>query len=230
MDFQPLICGRFVKRDNRFRATIKIDDQLVWAHVANSGRLQELFTPDRLVWLSAASAAHRKTAYDLKLVNYAGVLVSVDARLPNHLFAEALKNKQLSEFDYPDVKQEISFGHSRLDFRLSGPQGHCWVETKSVTLVKNGQALFPDAPTSRGRKHLHSLIETWRGGDQAAVVFIIQRPDAITFAPYLDADPQFAVALGQAAAAGVMIRAYTCRVSLMDISIASEIPVILPAP
>ncbi len=230
MDFQSLIRGRFIKRDNRFRATIKIDGQMAWAHVANSGRLQELFTPDRLVWLSAASAAHRKTDYDLKLVNYAGVLVSVDARLPNHLFAEALKNKQLSEFDYPIGKQEISFGHSRLDFCLSGPQGHCWVETKSVTLVKNGQALFPDAPTSRGRKHLHSLIEAWRGGDQAAVVFIIQRPDATTFSPHLEADPHFAVALGQAAAASVKIRAYICHVSLSAISIASEIPVILPEP
>jgi sugar fermentation stimulation protein A len=230
MDYQALVRGRFIKRDNRFRATVEVDDQIDWAHVPNSGRLQELFTPDRLVWLSRASAAHRKTDYDLKLVDYDGVLVSVDARLPNALFAEALENKQLSEFDYPIVRQEINYGHSRLDFRLSGPQGHCWVETKSVTLVKNGQALFPDAPTSRGRKHLHSLIDARRAGDQAAVVFIIQRPDATTFSPHLEADPQFAAALGQAEAADVKIRAYTCQVSLSAISIAAEIPVILPAP
>ena len=190
MNFQPLIRGRFIKRDNRFRATIEVDGQKAWAHVPNSGRLQELFTPNRPVWLSRAPAAHRKTNYDLKLVDCDGVLVSVDARLPNPLFAEALKKKQLSEFDYPSIKREATYGHSRLDFHLSGPQGSYWVETKSVTLVENGQARFPDAPTSRGRKHLHSLMETKQAGDLAAVVFIIQRADATSVAPYSEADRQ----------------------------------------
>jgi sugar fermentation stimulation protein A len=230
MNFQPLIRGRFLKRDNRFRATVIVEDQITWAHVPNSGRLQELFTPDRPVWLSRASAANRKTDYDLKLVDYGGILVSVDARLPNPLFAEALQKKQLSEFDYPSIKREATYGHSRLDFHLSGPQGSYWVETKSVTLVENGQARFPDAPTSRGRKHLHSLIEAREASDQAAVVFLVQRPDATNFAPHLEADPLFGETLVEAASAGVKIRAYTCQVSLKEISIAGEIPVKLPAP
>ena len=97
MNFQPLVRGRFIKRDNRFRATIEVDGQTAWAHVPNSGRLQELFTPDRPVWLSRAAAAHRKTDFDLKLVDYDGVLVSVDARLPNPLFAESLAVRQFAQ-------------------------------------------------------------------------------------------------------------------------------------
>lgn len=228
MDYQRLVSGRFVQRDNRFRATVRVDGQNAWAHVPNSGRLQELFTPDRPVWLSPAATSPRKTAYDLKLVEYAGVLVSVDARLPNPLFAEALERGQLAEFDYPIIEREVSYGHSRLDFRLSGPQGSCWVETKSVTLVEKGQAMFPDAPTSRGRKHLQSLVEARRAGHQAAVVFIIQRPDAMAFRPYVKADPEFAAALGQAAQAGVKVRVYTCQVSLSAISLAAEIPAVFP--
>lgn len=226
MIYPELIPGRFIQRDNRFRATVSVRGEEAWAHVPNSGRLQELFQPGRPVWLAPAAGAHRKTSYDLKLVEYASVLVSVDARLPNPLFAEALANKKLPGFHYPIVKQEVTYGRSRLDFRLSGPdQGVCWVETKSVTLVEDGLAMFPDAPTGRGRRHLQELVQARLAGNQAAVVFVVQRPDAHRFQPHPEADPQFAIALGQAAAAGVAVRAFSCEVSRREITIASEIPV-----
>lgn len=226
MIYPELIPGRFIKRDNRFRATVSVQGKEAWAHVPNSGRLQELFQPGRPVWLAPATGAHRKTSYDLKLVEYASVLVSVDARLPNPLFRETLANKKLPGFHYPTVEQEVIYGQSRLDFRLSGSdQGICWVETKSVTLVENDIAMFPDAPTVRGRRHLQELVGARLAGDQAAVVFVVQRPDARRFQPHADADPQFAIALRQAAAAGVAIRAFTCQVSRREITIADEIPV-----
>jgi len=229
MQFPHLIPGRFLYRDNRFRATVEVAGQEAWAHVPNSGRLHELFTPNRPIWLAPAAAANRKTAYDLKLVEYASVLVSVDARLPNPLFAEALAAGRITGFPYPDVRPEVQYGDSRFDFRLSGPQGTCWVESKSVTLVEDGLAQFPDAPTSRGRKHLLGLRTACLAGDQAAVIFVIQRPDARRFAPYQESDPEFTDALVQAAAAGVAVRAFTCHVSHTEITIATEIPVTLPA-
>ena len=237
MKFPDLVPGRFVRRDNRFRATVNINNQDHWAHVPNSGRLTELFTPDRPVWLAPAADPNRKTAYDLKLVEYNSVLVSVDARLPNPLFAEALAEARsrngryatLPEFAYPAVKREVTYGHSRLDFRLSGPDGVCWVETKSVTLVEDGLALFPDAPTERGRKHLQTLIDIRQSGKRAAVVFVVQRPDVRRFAPHQKADPAFAAALQDAARAGVEVRAYICQVSLEEIAIAKEIQVVLEA-
>jgi len=227
MKFPQLIPGRFLNRDNRFRATVEVAGQEAWAHVPNSGRLHELFTPNRPIWLAPAASAKRKTAYDLKLVEYASVLVSVDARSPNPLFAEALAAGRIAGFPYPDVRPEVQYGDSRFDFRLSGPQGTCWVESKSVTLVEDGLAQFPDAPTIRGRKHLRGLRAARLAGDQAAVIFVIQRPDARRFAPYQETDPEFTDALIQAAAAGVAVRAFTCQVSHTEITIAAEIPVTL---
>lgn len=220
-----LIQGAFIQRDNRFRATVEIQGQKCWAHVANSGRLGELFTPGRPVWLAPAAAPNRKTAYDLKLVEYGPVLVSVDARLPNPLFAEALTAGRLPDFAYPDIQAEVVHGHSRLDFRLSGPAGTCWVETKSVTLVEDGKAMFPDAPTSRGRKHLETLVQLRSSGARAAVIFVIQRPDARDFRPHIEADPAFDQGLRQAAAAGVEVCAFNCQVSRQAITLADEIPV-----
>lgn len=225
MKLPKLIAGRFLRRENRFRAAVLVNGVETSAHVPNSGRLTELFTPDRRIWLTPAGSPNRKTAYDLRLVEYQGALVSVDARLPNALFAEAVTAGLLSEYRYPVIQSEVSFGGSRLDFRLSGPEGVCWVEAKSVTLVVDGIARFPDAPTSRGRRHILDLIDAMGQGDRASVVFVVQRPDARSFRPHRLADPEFAEALSLASEAGVEIRAYKCQVSLDAISLANEIPV-----
>ena len=174
------------------------------------------------------NSEHRKTAYDLTLVEYGGVLVSVDSRLPNRLVGEAIDGGRLPEFTgYPDVASEMTFHNSRIDLMLSGPPGKLYVETKSVNLVQEGIALFPDAPTERGRKHLLSLIRSVDEGYQAAAVFVVQRPDAERFSPYRDADPPFAVTLRQAADRGVQVIAYRCNVSLTEIAISDRIPVAL---
>ncbi len=227
MQLPELIRGRFLRRDNRFRATVTVAGGEAWAHLPNSGRLGDLLTPNRPVWLASAAAPGRKTAYDLKLVEVNSVLASVDARLPNPLFAEAVQMEQLAGFHFPHVEKEVSYGDSRLDFRLSGPAGVCWVETKSVTLVEAGVALFPDVPTRRGHRHLRTLMDLRQAGHRAAVVFIIQRPDARCLAPHHRADPTFATTLREAVAAGVEARAFTCRVSLSEIAIAGEVPVVV---
>jgi len=224
LDFPELIHAKFVRRDNRFRATLDIDGREVWAHVANSGRLTDLLTPGRGVWVSQAVEPNRKTAYDLRLVEYDKVLVSVDARLPNPLFEEyLLKTPGVSKNPW-GLRREVRLGDSRLDFRLDGPEGICWVETKSVTLVEDGVARFPDAPTSRGRRHLLTLAGAAQKGVRTAVVFVVQRPDADFFSPYEEVDPEFADILRQVAAQGVEIRAYKCQVSFVKIFINDEIP------
>jgi sugar fermentation stimulation protein A len=225
MIFPKLVFGQFLHRDNRFRATVNVNGQKAWAHVPNSGRLSDLFIPRTPIWLAPAENPSRKTAFDLKLVEHGPVLVSVDARLPNPLFAEALIAKKLPDFDYANIDPEVYLNDSRIDFRLSGPNEVCWVETKSVTLVVEGIAKFPDAPTSRGRRHLLELIRARARGNRAAVVFIIQRPDAFGFGPHQEADPEFAVALEHAIQAGVEVRAFTCRVTLESICVVREIPV-----
>ncbi len=227
MKFPPLVYGQFLNRDNRFRATVEVNGKRTWAHVPNSGRLSELFTPGRSIWLSHEQKPARKTDYDLKLVEYGSVLVSVDARLPNPLFEEALKNEHLPGFNFTTLDREVILNRSRIDFRLSDAQQICWVETKSVTLVKEGVANFPDAPTSRGRRHISELSQAVTQGDRAAVVFIVQRSDARSFSPHFESDPDLSDSLIQAADKGVEVRAFSCQVSLSAINICSEIPVVM---
>jgi sugar fermentation stimulation protein A len=211
--------------------------------VPNSGRLSELFVPGAPVWVSPVPAPDRKTPYDLRLVAHAGVFVSVDARLPASLLAEAWGKGELPGFaGYETLEREVRVGDSRLDLRLWSAGEPCWIEAKSVTLVNPGLtvqpvlcrtgtgdrqrlALFPDAPTSRGARHLEELIRLRRNGHRAAAIFVVQRPDATSFAPHTMADPVFAHALRAAAAAGVEVLAVTCRVSLTEIVLDRAIPV-----
>ena len=229
-----LVEATFVERLNRFAARVLVGGREERAHVANSGRMRELFVPGALVWLKRQPGNHRKTGYDLTLVELGSALVSADSRLPNTLVAEALANGGLSQFaDYTRVKPESTYGESRLDFLLegperSGPNAKCYVETKSVTLVESGIAWFPDAPTSRGVKHLGTLAKAVEAGHRAAVIFVIQREDAQRFSPNDNADPDFAVALRRALAAGVETYSYACRVTLREITLAGQVPIELP--
>jgi sugar fermentation stimulation protein A len=226
MRLPPLTPGRFVQRDNRFRVTVEVDGERVAAHLPNSGRLTELLTPGRRCWLERFDSAHRKTNFDLKLMAYAGVLVSVDARLPNPLFAEALAADQLAPFqDCRPVVREVTLGDSRMDFRLGSASAPTWVEIKSVTLVEGGVARFPDAPTSRGARHVRELTEVVGAGHHAAIVFVVQRPDAERFAPHDGADPAFGAALREAARLGVEVYAWICCVDRRHIEIDRQIPV-----
>lgn len=229
-----LLPARFVRRDNRFRAWVDLDGALLSAHVANSGRLSELLVAGASVWIRRHNrGAARKTASDLLLVEYAGVLVSIDARLPNQLLAEALAGGAIPQLaGYSQITPEVTVGQSRLDFLLRADPGsagerRCWVETKSVTLVEDGRALFPDAPSERGLRHLHELMDLRRRGDRVAVVFVIQRPDAMAFAPHPTAHPAFAAALRVAAQRGVEVYAWRCQVSLSAIALAEPVALVL---
>jgi sugar fermentation stimulation protein A len=223
---QPLTPARFTRRDNRFRVAVEVNGKPHSAHLPNSGRLSELLTPGRELLLAYVPNPRRKTPYDLKLVRYAGVWVSVDARLPNPLFAEAFNASLLPGFEgYTRLQAEVRLEDSRIDFLLTGPTGRCWVETKSVTLVEDGTARFPDAPTERGSRHLRAMARAVEHGDRAAAVFVVQRPDAHAFEAHAQADPDFDQELHQAASVGVKVLACRCHVSETEISLAEYIPV-----
>ena len=225
-----LVEGRFLERLNRFAALVEVAGQEVLCHVANSGRMRELFVPGYRVLLKPRSGKHRKTKFDLALVDLGSDLgsglSSADARLPNALVAEALELGSLPQFQgYPQVRREVTFGESRLDLLLEGPKGRCYIETKSVTLVIDGVGLFPDAPTIRGAKHMGSLAQAVAAGHRAAAVFVVQRDDATAFATNDEADPVFGVAFREALAAGVEAFAYSCRVSERAINLSRCLPI-----
>ncbi len=223
-----LVPATFVKRDNRFRVTVQVEGHLVWAHLPNSGRLGELLVPGRRVLLAIAQAPGRQTSYDLLLVDLEGTLVSVDARKPDSLLYEALQAGRLMEFaGYAKVQREVPYGQSRLDLVMEGGPAsqRCFIETKSVTLVEKGVALFPDAPTQRGRRHLGELVRARAEGHRAAVVFVVQRDDARCFSPHDVADPTFGQKLREAAQAGVEVYAYKCRVNEGEVTLDAPLPV-----
>ena len=137
----PLVAATFLERPNRFLTVVRLEDgAVVEAHLADPGRLTGLLVPDVSVWLAKRNGLHRKTAYDLTLVQQDGHLVSVDTRYPNRLAAMALASNNIPELAaYADWQAEVSYGRSRLDFRGRGPGQDCLVEVKSVTLVRDGR-------------------------------------------------------------------------------------------
>lgn len=228
--FPSFVPGKFVQRKNRFVAVVEMNNgRRSEAHVPNSGRLGELLVPGYDVMVASARPG-RKTAYDLALVNLEGFWVSIDSRLPNQLFAAGLRRSFWPMIPGNGTwRPEVSWEDSRLDGIWESEGGRTWVEVKSVTLVENGVAMFPDAPTQRGRRHLYHLRDLVERGERALVAFIIQRPDAELFSPNPRTDPAFAAALSRAAEAGVTIVACTCRLDLEGIVLDKMIPVELPA-
>jgi len=224
-----LVEGRFVARDNRFRVTVEVTGQQVWAHLPNSGRLGELLVPGCRAILIERPGAGRKTGYDLSLVEKDGRWISVDARLPNDLVAEALRSGALAPLvGYPSLRREVAFGRSRFDLVLEAPgRRPCLVEVKSITLLVEGLGCFPDAITARGRRHVSELAGLLARGYRAAVVFVVQRDDAQGVRPHDESDPEFGQALRAAARRGVELYAYACHVEPGRAAITHPLPVYL---
>jgi sugar fermentation stimulation protein A len=220
--------GRFLRRLNRFAGLVELGTTQTLVHIANTGRIEELLEEGRRVLVAPVQRAGRKTSYDLILVDLGHTLASADARLPPLVIYEALREGWLSPFiGYTSLGREATYGESRLDITLEGPWGRCFIEVKSITLVVDGMGLYPDAPTIRGRKHLHGLIRAVREGYRAAVIFVVQREDATAFSPNDAADPQFTETLRQAVREGVEVYAYKCRVTPEEIRLDSQLPVCL---
>jgi sugar fermentation stimulation protein A len=215
-----------VGRANRFACWVEVEGKKELAFLPNSGRLQDLLIPGKRVYLAPQTAPFRKTKFDLLLVLLQRMLVSIDARLPLPLLEEAISAQRLEPFRgfYPS-QREVALEGGRIDLLLRRGSQPLLVETKSVTLVKEGRALFPDAPTIRGRRHLQTLLHMHYKGIKTAIAFVIQRPDAIVFSPNQGIDPLFALLVKEAKEHGVGVYAFGCQVSAEGITIEREIPV-----
>lgn len=222
-----LISGTFINRLNRFSASVTIEGKAQTVHVPNSGRLKELLISGRPALLSPAANPERKTRYTLKAIKHEDIWVSIDSTAVNDIIEDALKNGRLPHFGrVEELRREVVYKGSRFDFRIIEAHGRvCFLEVKSVTLVKDRIAMFPDAPTERGRKHLMELIDAAKNGHRAIVIFCIQRPDADTFRPYDENDPAFGKALREAKSNGVEVYAYKCKVKDGEASLDKEIEV-----
>lgn len=222
MKYEAMTEGRFVRRRNRFIAEVMINGMTEAVHVRNTGRLRELFITDARVLLEPASNPERKTRYSLVCVEKNGQWVNVDSTAPNQIVEEMVRAGRLfSDITY--MKREKTFGKSRFDLYVEhGGQKH-YIEVKGVTLEVDGAARFPDAPTERGVKHIHELMEARRQGYLASIIFIIQMKGIKAFEPNRATHPAFAEALLEAAGAGVEILAFDCMVT--ENSLEGDLPV-----
>ena len=224
MRYGEIVKATFLSRPNRFIAHVDIEGVDTIVHVKNTGRCRELLIPGVTVYLEKGITPNRRTPYDLVAVEKGSRLVNMDAQAPNKAFAEFAHT-----FDpaATAVHSEVVYGQSRLDFCLETPEGLHYIEVKGVTLENDGHVTFPDAPTERGIKHLRELMRAVEEGHRATVFFVVQMADVIDFGPNDERHAAFGEALRQAAAAGVNVAAYECRVTPETMEITREVPVVL---
>lgn len=229
MKYMNSVVAQFERRLNRFIAEVLIDGVAEQVHVKNTGRLKELLKPGVQVVLEESDNPNRKTKHSLIAVDKEGEWVNIDSQAPNKVAYEALDAGGVSEFDsLVKLKQEVTYGESRFDFYAENNEEKGFIEVKGVTLEKNGVAMFPDAPTSRGTKHVLELIKARQEGYSATVLFIIQMKGCHKFAPNQAIDQAFTEALLKASEAGVRILAYDSIVKKDELILDQAIPVTLP--
>lgn len=224
MKYEKVISAKFISRPNRFIAVAEVDGREEVCHVLNTGRMRELLLPGAEIFLRPADNKSRKTAFDLVAVNTKNGVVNIDSLAPNKVAAEYIPTM------FPGcrlIKPETKYKNSRFDFYIEDKFDKIFLEVKGVTLNRDGIAMFPDAPTLRGAKHLRELAAAKAQGYRAAVLFVIAMKGIFSFAPNRETDPDFADALLGAARAGVEIYAADCRVEPDFIAADNKIPVCL---
>lgn len=224
MRYPNITRASFVSRENRFVATVRLHGEETKVHVKNTGRCRELLVPGATVYLVDSGRPERKYRYDLVAVEKGDLLVNMDSQAPNAVFAEFLRRGGLMD-GVTYIKPEFQYGTSRMDFYFERGEERHLVEVKGVTLEENGVCRFPDAPTSRGSRHLRELIQAREEGIQGWICFVVQIDHMSRLEPNWRTDPEFSRTLCLAAEAGVQVRAFGCHVTPQGLEIASELPV-----
>lgn len=229
----PLYEATLIRRYKRFLADVQLPDgEIITVHCPNSGSMLGCAEPGSAVLLSRSFNEKRKLPFTLELIRIHGHWVGINTMRPNHLVREAISQGKIPELSgYPEIRSEVRYGtKSRVDILLSGPDGSCYVEVKNVTLLSNKSALFPDAVTTRGQKHLHELMQVVQSGGRGVIFFVVQREDAQTFGPADSIDPTYGKLLRLAVQNGVEALAYQAHVSPREIYLTRRLHITLAEP
>lgn len=224
MKYKNIYKGVFLSRPNRFIAKVLIDGVEHTVHVKNTGRCRELLTDRAEVYLSRSSNPERKTKYDLIAVKKGNKLINMDSQIPNDVAGEWLKKSNLFSRDAV-IRREVTYGKSRFDFYIEDKGERIFLEVKGVTLENEGVAMFPDAPTERGVKHINELVNAVAEGYKGYILFVIQTEEVYLFKPNDITHQAFGDALRNAQKSGVKIIAVNCRTEEDSIEIYKEIRV-----
>lgn len=220
MKFQQiLVHGTLVKRYKRFLADIKLDNgEIITAHCTNTGSMKSCIEDNAEVYLSPNLNPNRKTKYTWEMIKINGNWVGINTMNPNKLAIELLRNNTIPSLSgYVNIKSEVKFGDSRFDVFAEKDGEQCFIEVKNVTLKVGRYALFPDSITTRGTKHLETLVKVKEQGIRAVMLYIIQREDVDIFAPAVEIDPIYAKTLRFAFEKGVEVIPLQVSITPQDI-------------
>ena len=227
MIYKQIVEGIFIERPNRFIAQVLINGKEEAVHVKNTGRCRELLVPGaRLVLEDCRHNTNRKTKYSLIAVYKGDMLVNIDSQVPNAVIHQALKENMIDSLQNLDyIKREVTFGNSRFDLYFESNNKKGFIEVKGVTLEENNIAKFPDAPTSRGRKHVLEMIKAVNQGYIGIIFFLVQMKGPKEFRLNWKMDNEFSQAVKEASENGIIIMAYDSIVGEDSIEIGEAISI-----
>lgn len=208
MNFKgKLIKGILIRRYKRFLADVQLEKgEIILAHCTNSGSMKSCIEPGADVMLSPVDDPKRKTRYTWEMIKIDNSWVGVNTMNPNRLAFEEVSAGNIPGLEgYTRVQREVQFEDSRFDLMAANEHETCFIEVKNVTMMENGIALFPDAVTERGRKHLETLMKVKQQNMRAVMLYVIQRTDTNIFMPAYNIDPGYAATMKKAVEAGVEI-------------------------
>jgi len=224
--FPPLLRARCVERPNRFLVLADLGGSRVGVACRDPGRLEGVLRPGVELRIAEEAGPRRKTRYTLFLARVPRGWACLVPALANRVFEAALAEGEVPGFRTARVvRREVPVGASRFDFLLRSRGGRILVEVKAVGHLRGTRGLFPDAPTSRGLRHVRELTHRRRMGQRAAVVFIALRTGVERVSPHATIDPALAAALAEARRVGVQLRAYGCRVTTRGCRLERKVPV-----
>ena len=224
-----LIKGKLIKRYKRFFTDIKVNREIITAHCANTGSMLGLLNEDNEVWVSKSDNPKRKLKYTLEIIKVKNILVGVNTHLANKIVLEGLSNNYIKEFNNLDkVKPEVFYNkETRFDFLIKKQNRECFIEVKNVTLFRNEMvAEFPDSPTTRGSKHLITLIDAKNKGFKSYVIFLVQIEKMTKFKIARDLDKNYYNNYLLAKKSGVQFLAYRCKIDPKEIKIERKLEII----
>ncbi|MFO7999139.1 MAG: DNA/RNA nuclease SfsA [Bacteroidales bacterium] len=210
---QELVRGRLIRRYKRFLADVELDGgEKVTAHCTNSGSMKSALEEGAEVAISPVTDPKRKTRFTWEMIRINGSWVGINTNIPNILGALAMEKNLLEPLQgYSEIRREVKFQDSRFDVFGKKGEEECYVEAKNVSLNEDGMAMFPDAVTTRGQKHLDTLVKVVESGKRAVMLYVIQRTDVKTFAPATHIDPAYAEKLQRAEEKGVEVIPWQLR-------------------
>ena len=230
MEFtKSLIKGKLIKRYKRFFVDVKLNKEIVTAHCPNTGSMKGLLDKDNTVYLLKNDDPKKKLKYGLEIIKAQKNLVGVNTYMANKIVNHGLKNNLIKELkDNEKIKAEVFFNkETRFDFLVEKIKQKSFIEVKNVTLFRDKKtAEFPDAITSRGSKHLLTLIDAIKKGYKTYLIFLVQIQNMEYFKIAKDIDNEYYKNYLKAKKAGVNFLAYRCKISSKEIFIDKKIKII----